>query len=198
MVLALLRWNLMSAERFTDLYVQYFALTELGIGRLLNLAVALPVGFALLTASWRIANPLGMVFVTLGQQSLGAFVLHVYGILLVANLPLAQFDDPWTHTLIQVDAGARDYDAVERRATVAAPPGHDVHGASTVDGCLTGRQHPLPLGSRPPRADHAARFEPHASTVPVSAAVSHFNQRGSRRHFLTSPAPGDGIPAERG
>jgi hypothetical protein len=98
----MLRWNLMSAERFTDLYVQYFALTELGIGRLLNLAVALPVGFAVLTAFWRIANPLGMVFVTLGQQSLGAFVLHVYGILLVANLPLAQFDGPVTHALIQV------------------------------------------------------------------------------------------------
>jgi hypothetical protein len=124
-----LRFNLMSAERFTDLFVQYFALTELGIGRLLNLAVALPVGFALLTAAWRMANPLGMVFVTLGQQSLGAFVLHVYGILLVGNLPLAQFDDPWTHTLIQVMLvlaitmllnGARRWPL--RRATMSTAP----------------------------------------------------------------------------
>lgn len=99
---SVLRWNLLSAETFTDLYVQYFSLTDLGIGRLLNLAVALPVGFALLTRAWRIANPLGMVFVTLGQQSLGAFVLHVYGILLVANLPLAQSEDIWTNTLVQV------------------------------------------------------------------------------------------------
>ena len=98
----LLRWNLMSPERFTDLYVRFFGLTELGIGRLLNLAVALPVGFALLTASWRIVHPLGMVFVTLGQQSLGAFVLHVYGILLIANLPLAQSDSLWANTLIQI------------------------------------------------------------------------------------------------
>ena len=124
-----LRWNLMSAERFTDLYVQYFSLTELGIGRLLNLAMALPVGFVMLTAFWKIANPLGMVFVTLGQQSLGAFVLHVYGILLVANLPLAQFDDPWTPALIQVALvlaitmllnGARRWPL--RRATMSTTP----------------------------------------------------------------------------
>ena len=72
------------------------------MGRLLNLAVALPVGYALLTASWRMAGPLGLVFVTLGQRSLGAFVLHVYGILLVANLPVAQLDDFWTNTLVQL------------------------------------------------------------------------------------------------
>src|SRR6185436_7648900 len=40
----LLRWTLVSPDRFTDLYVRYFSLTDLGMGRLLNLAVALPVG----------------------------------------------------------------------------------------------------------------------------------------------------------
>jgi hypothetical protein len=98
----LLHWSLVSPERFTDLYVRYFSLTDLGIGRLLNLAVALPVGYALLTASWKAASRLGVVFVTLGQQSLGAFVVHVYGILLLANFPLAQVDDFWINTLIQV------------------------------------------------------------------------------------------------
>lgn len=98
----LLRLNLVSPDFFTDVYVRYFPLTELGIGRLLNLAVALPVGFALLTAAWRMASPLGIVFVTLGQQSLGAFVLHVYGILAVSNLPRAQSDDVWMNTVIQV------------------------------------------------------------------------------------------------
>ena len=98
----LLRWNLLSAERFTDLYFRYFTLSDLGIGRLLNLAVALPVGYALLTAGWRLASPLGILFVTLGQQSLGAFVLHVYGILLVAHLPMAQGDSLLINTLVQV------------------------------------------------------------------------------------------------
>jgi hypothetical protein len=98
----LLRWSLVSPERFTHLYFQYFTLSSLGIGRLLNLAVALPIGYALLTACWRIASPLGIVFITLGQQSLGAFVLHVYGILLIAHLPLAPANGLWTNTLVQV------------------------------------------------------------------------------------------------
>jgi hypothetical protein len=97
-----LRWSVVSPERFTDLYFRYFTLTDLGIGRVLNLAVALPVGYALLTWCWTIARPLGIVFVTLGQQSLGAFVLHVYGILLIANVPLLQADRFWINTLIQV------------------------------------------------------------------------------------------------
>jgi hypothetical protein len=129
----LLRWDLISVERFTDLYVRYFSLTDLGAGRLLNLAVALPVGFALLTAAWKAANPLGIVFVTLGQQSLGAFVLHVYGILLVANLPLTQFDDVWINTLIQVMLvlgiaallnGARRWPL--RRTTMSSAPARPV------------------------------------------------------------------------
>jgi hypothetical protein len=98
----LLHWSLVSPDRFTDLYFRYFTLSDLGLGRLLNLAVALPVGYALLTALWRMASPLGTLFVTLGQQSLGAFILHVYGILLVAHLPIAQGNGLWTNTLVQV------------------------------------------------------------------------------------------------
>jgi hypothetical protein len=97
-----LHWSVVSPERFTDLYYNYFTLTDLRIGRLLNLAVALPVGYTLLTWCWTIARPLGIVFVTLGQQSLGAFVLHVYGVLLLAHLPPANTDDLWTNALAQV------------------------------------------------------------------------------------------------
>ena len=95
-----LRSGLVSPERFTYLYERYFALSDLGIGRLLNLAVALPLGYAALTWCWPIARRLQLVFVTLGQQSLGAFVLHVYGLILLANLPFAQ--GVWTNTWAQV------------------------------------------------------------------------------------------------
>lgn len=95
-----LHTSVVSPERFTYLYSHYFTLTDLGIGRLLNLAVALPVGYALLTWCWTIARPLGFVFVTLGQQSLGAFVLHVYGILLLEHIPHP--DELWTNTLVQI------------------------------------------------------------------------------------------------
>src|SRR5262249_26053210 len=73
-----LHWTLVSPERFNALYSDYFTLSDLGVGRLLNLAVSLPVGYAALSVLWKVARPFGMVFITLGQQSLGAFVLHVY------------------------------------------------------------------------------------------------------------------------
>ena len=95
-----LPWHVVSAERFAYLYTHYFTLTDLGIGRLLNLAVALPLGYAVLAWCWRIARPFQIVFVTLGQRSLGAFMLHVYGILLLAHLPHA--NEFWTNTLVQL------------------------------------------------------------------------------------------------
>jgi hypothetical protein len=98
----MLRWSLLSPERFTALYSDYFTLSDLGIGRLLNLAVALPVGYAALSALWRLARPFGTVFITLGQQSLGAFVLHVYAILVMAQMPSE--DGIWRNTLVQLTA----------------------------------------------------------------------------------------------
>jgi hypothetical protein len=77
-----------SANRFTHIYYRYFSLKDLGAGRLLNLAIALPVGYAVLTRGWSLLTPLHGLFVTLGQQSLGAFVLHVYALLLIPYLPL--------------------------------------------------------------------------------------------------------------
>jgi hypothetical protein len=98
---SVLRWSIVSPERFTDLYFRFFTLTDLGIGRILNLAVALPVGYALLTWGWRLARPFGVVFVTLGQQSLAAFVLQVYGVLLFNHMALLQANDFWINTLAQ-------------------------------------------------------------------------------------------------
>ncbi len=98
----LLHWNLIEPERFSELYYQYFNLEDLGVGRLLNLAAGLPIGYALLTACWRLAQPFARVFVTLGQQSLGAFVLHVYAIMLIAHTSAS--DSFWINTLLQIAA----------------------------------------------------------------------------------------------
>jgi hypothetical protein len=73
---------------------------SLGVGRLLNLSIALPVAYVMLTRYWALARPFETVFVVLGQRSLGAFVLHVYGLLLLAHLPLP--DGIWINTLAQV------------------------------------------------------------------------------------------------
>jgi len=97
----MLRWNLVSPERFAALYSDYFTLSDLGVGRLLNLAVSLPVGYAALSALWRLARPFGRVFITLGQQSLGAFVLHVYAVLVMAHM---RDTGLWMNTLAQLAA----------------------------------------------------------------------------------------------
>jgi len=60
-----LRWRLVSADRFSYLYTRYFGLTGLQIGRLVNLAVALPVGFVALARCWAILRPVQSLFVTL-------------------------------------------------------------------------------------------------------------------------------------
>lgn len=84
---AWLHLPLLSADRFSDVYVRFFGLSDLRAGRLLNLALALPMLIAALPQFTLAAHPLARVFVTLGQRSLGAFVLHTYGLLLLAQLP---------------------------------------------------------------------------------------------------------------
>jgi hypothetical protein len=95
-----LHLHVVSAERFSTLYERYFTLSDLRVGRLLNLSIGLPVLYLMLTRYWALARPLESVFVVLGQRSLGAFVLHVYGLLLLAHLPIA--DGIWINTLVQV------------------------------------------------------------------------------------------------
>jgi len=95
-----LHWNVVSSDRFADLYVRFFGLSDLGAGRLLNLAVALPLGYGALTRCWTAASRLQAVFVTLGQQSLGAFVLHVYAIVALQHLPRP--NDFWLNTCLQI------------------------------------------------------------------------------------------------
>jgi hypothetical protein len=95
-----LRARLVSPDQFAYVYERYFTLSDLRVGRLLNLAIALPMAYAVLTRYRRLARPFETVFVTLGQRSLGAFVLHVYGLLLIAHLPLP--DGVWTTALVQV------------------------------------------------------------------------------------------------
>jgi hypothetical protein len=87
---AWLHLHAVSPDRFSLLYERYFNLSALGIGRLLNLSIALPVAYLMLGRYPALARPFERVLVVLGQRSLGAFVLHVYGLLLLAYLPLPE------------------------------------------------------------------------------------------------------------
>jgi len=85
---AWLQLPLVSSDRFATIYGHYFGLSELRAGRLLNLALGLPVGLVAVTHAAIAAHPFARVFVILGQRSLGAFVLHVYGLLLLAHMQI--------------------------------------------------------------------------------------------------------------
>jgi hypothetical protein len=95
-----LHLRLVSPEQFASLYERYFSLRDLRAGRLLNLSFALPVAYMMLGRYQALARPFERLFVVLGQRSLGAFVLHVYGLLLLAHLPLPE--GIWLHTLAQL------------------------------------------------------------------------------------------------
>src|SRR5262245_2903431 len=95
-----LHWRVVSPDWFNYVYEHYFTLSDLRVGRLLNLAIALPVAYAMLTRYRALARPFETLFVTLGQRSLGAFVLHVYGLLIIAQLPLV--DGLWLNTVVQL------------------------------------------------------------------------------------------------
>jgi fucose 4-O-acetylase-like acetyltransferase len=48
---------------------------------------------------WALTSPLHELVTTLGRRSLAAFVLHVYGLIVLAHLPIG--DQLWTNTLVQ-------------------------------------------------------------------------------------------------
>src|SRR5581483_5141965 len=94
-----LRLSFVSPDRFAYVYARYFGLTEPGIGRAPNLAIGLPLGYAALTAGWSRMQRLHTIFITLGQEALGAFVLHTFGLLLTARIGAG---DALFNTLVQI------------------------------------------------------------------------------------------------
>ena len=113
--------RVVSPDLFASLYERYFTLSDLRVGRLLNLSIALPVAYLLLGRYRALARPFERVFVVLGQRSLGAFVLHVYGLLILAHLPLPE--GIVIGTLAQVTLDLRHRDGPRRRAAPARAPG---------------------------------------------------------------------------
>lgn len=82
------RLALLPDQRFLELYRTWFLRPSLGLGRVLAVGLLLVTGYALLTAYWRpIHRALGWFLVPLGQATLYVFVLHVFFVLLLANVP---------------------------------------------------------------------------------------------------------------
>lgn len=82
------RLALIPDDAFHRVYESYFTRTHLGLGRLINVFLAVITLYALLTAYWKPINAaLGWFLTPLGQASLYVFIMHVYFAVLIANIP---------------------------------------------------------------------------------------------------------------
>jgi hypothetical protein len=83
------RLKMISPERFEHIYSLYFLKNSLGILRLANYVVVLVVAYHLLTIGWAgVQKFFGWFFLPLGQASLYVFILHIYVLLFIYNLPM--------------------------------------------------------------------------------------------------------------
>lgn len=81
------------------LYSGYFGRTYLGAGRLLNVLLVVITAYTLLTAYWKLLErALGWFLIPLGQATLYVFIIHVFLILALANIPALQLGNIWLNT----------------------------------------------------------------------------------------------------
>ncbi len=93
--------NFIDQDSFKSMFVAMFEKTNLGIGRVLNNLALFTVAYVLLTKFWSIIDKwVGWLLIPLGQNSLYAFTLHVYFILLIYNTGLLDLNSVIVNTLI--------------------------------------------------------------------------------------------------
>ncbi|HEX9229609.1 MAG TPA: OpgC domain-containing protein [Arthrobacter sp.] len=81
------------------LYSGYFGRTYLGAGRLINVVLVVITAYTLLTAYWKLLErALGWFLIPLGQATLYVFIIHVFLILALANIPALQLGNIWLNT----------------------------------------------------------------------------------------------------
>jgi hypothetical protein len=83
------RIELLNPDTFHHIYNLYFQKNTLGVLRLLNYLVFLVVGYHIMTLFWTpIKKGLGWFFIPIGQASLYVFILHLYLLLAIYNVPV--------------------------------------------------------------------------------------------------------------
>lgn len=92
-------------------------------GRLLDLAVMLVVAFAFLTAFWHPVNAVvGWLWIPLGQASLYVFIVHVFFVLAVANVPGLDRTSAWQGALVHTAVVLTIWLMVKRRFLFSVIP----------------------------------------------------------------------------
>ena len=81
---------------YARLYDHLYLRVDLQPGRLVDLALVAVVAFAFLTAFWRpVHGAVGSFLIPLGQASLYVFVVHVFLVIAVDNVPGLDRSNPW-------------------------------------------------------------------------------------------------------
>ncbi|MFC4784841.1 OpgC domain-containing protein [Nocardioides sp. MAHUQ-72] len=81
---------------YAGLYDRFYIRVDLQPGRLVDLALVAVVAFAFLTAFWRpVHGAVGGFLVPLGQASLYVFIVHVFLVIAVDNVPGLDRDSTW-------------------------------------------------------------------------------------------------------
>ena len=110
-------------DLYARLYDDYYVRVFLQAGRLVDLALVVVVMFAVLTAFWRPVNAAaGRLLVPLGQASLYVFVMHVFFVIAVDNIPGLDRTSPWQGMLVHVAEIAVAWVMVKRQFLFSVVP----------------------------------------------------------------------------
>lgn len=116
-------WGPWPDDLYSRLYDDYYVRVFLQVGRLVDLALVVVVMFAVLTAFWRPVNAVaGRLLVPLGQASLYVFVMHVFFVIAVDNVPGLDRTSPWQGMLVHVSEIALAWVLVKRQFLFSVVP----------------------------------------------------------------------------
>lgn len=105
------------------LYDSGYPRIDLHWGRLLDLVLVITCSYAVLTVAWKPINAvMGWLWIPLGQASLYVFIVHVFFVLAVANIPGLDRQSFWQGTLIHTAVIALIYLMVRRRFLFSVIP----------------------------------------------------------------------------
>ena len=97
------RLALIPDATFRFVYDTLFSRTYLGPGRLLNVFLITIAFYALLSAFWKpLSRAVGWFFIPLGQATLYVFIMHVFFIVAIANIPVLRDGNLWLNTAVYV------------------------------------------------------------------------------------------------
>ncbi|TAE25867.1 MAG: hypothetical protein EAZ92_11515 [Candidatus Kapaibacterium sp.] len=86
---AFARFSVISPKVFGELYNKYFLKNTLGVLRLVNYVAVLVYGSYILTICWKpLHKAFGWFFLPIGQASLYVFIMHIFVLYIVSNIPI--------------------------------------------------------------------------------------------------------------